>query len=142
MSRRDDIRNRLAAHLLEGRGVAVVCPSTVAMATYPVAGSFGWFPPMPIEEGNSELLIVTFSPELLAEMTESLTYEELDTYLRVVEMFLDRYIEAIERGEDGNEAREQAESELLDTEPEALALFSEVEARALDTGLVQRPPAT
>lgn len=138
MTRRDDIRNRLGAHLMEERGVAVMCTSSQAMGNYPVAGQFGWFPPMPIDD-DPNLLIVTFSAELIADITAWLTNEQLDTYLGVVEMFLDAYIEAMESGTDANEARERAESELFDTDPDALALLSQVEARALDSGLVRRP---
>lgn len=139
MSRRDDIRNRLAAFLLEERCVAVACVPSKTMADRPVIGHlFGWFPPMPIED-NADLLVVTFSPELIADITEWLTDEQLDTYLGVVEMFLDGYIGAIESGTDTREARVRTESELFDSDPDALTLFSEIEARALDLGIVRLP---
>lgn len=142
MSRRDDIRNRLAAHLLEEQGCAVVCPDKDSMTAFPVTGHlFGWYPPMPIED-DPNVLLVAFSPELIAELTSHLTDEQLDSYLRVVETILDGYIEAIETGVPAAIARERIESALFDTDPDALTLLSEIEARALDTGIVLAGPFT
>ena len=139
MSRRDEIRNRLAEFLLEQRGCAVVCPSKETLAQFPVTGHlFGWFPPMPVDD-DPHLLVVSFSPELIDEMTAYLDYQQLDVYLGVVEAILDGYLEAFESGGSLDDAREQVESELFDADPDALALLSEIEARALDTGLVRRP---
>lgn len=137
MTRRDLIRNRLSAHLLEERGCAVVCPSKDAVVAIPITGHlFGWFPPMPIDDDNS-LLVVSFCPELMAEVTDWLDDEELDIYLWTIEVLMDSYLDALAEGLEPDAMRQRVESELLDSEPDAMALLSQVELRALDSGVVR-----
>ena len=134
--RKDAIRNRLAGYLLEDQGCAVVCPSKEAVQLVPIDGHlFGWFPPMPLDD-NPDLPIVSICPELIAETTEWLDNDQLDTYLVVVEALLAGYVDALRAGITPEAAREQIESGLFETNPDALALCSEVELRALDAGIV------
>lgn len=136
--RRDLIRNHLAAHLLEGRGCAVVCPSKETVTQFPIDGHlFGWFPPMPLDE-NSDLQVVSFCPELMAEITDWLTDDQLLVYIATIEALLDGYIDALQHGTSSDEARERVEAEIFDADPDALALFSEIELRALDAGIVPK----
>lgn len=141
MNRRDLIRNRLSSHLLEEQRCAVVCPPKEAILRMPIAGHlFGWFPPMPLED--SRMLLVSFCPELMAEITAWLDDEQLDAYLWTIEALLDEYISMMTTCDElltNAELRDRVEAKLLDAEPDALELLSQIELRALDTGIVTRP---
>lgn len=138
-SSKDLIRNTLTAHILENLGCAVVCPSKEIVTQFPVDGHlFGWFPPMPLADENSDLLIVSFCPELMAEITEWLTDDQLLMYLATIEALLSGYCDALQKGTSSEAARERVESEIFDASPEALTLFTEVEMRALDAGIVPK----
>lgn len=137
-NRRDVIRDHLTAHLLDGRRCAVVCPSKKVATSFPIDGHlFGWFPPLPLGE-PSDLLVVSFCPELMAEITEWLSDSELERYLCTIEAVLDGYFDAATHGIDAEVARERIESDIFDKNPDTLALFSEIELRALDAGIVPK----
>jgi hypothetical protein len=136
-TRHGTIRDRLCAHLLDDCGCAVVCPPEEAWTTFPVAGHhrFGWLPPAPIDD-DERLLLVSFCPGLLAQITAWLTDAELEVFLSVLVAFLDAYIDGF--GGDNDEIRRQVENRLTNEYRDALALFSQVEARALDAGIVRQ----
>jgi hypothetical protein len=136
LTRRDLIRNRLSAYLLEVQCCAVVCPPKETVLAIPVVGHlYGWFPPMPID-GDNNLPLVSFCPELMAEITAWLDDEQLDTYLWTIEVLFDGYLDAMAEGHDPAAMREKIESELFDLHPESLTLLSQIELRALDSGVV------
>lgn len=116
----------------------MVCPSKDVVSLFPIDGHlFGWFPPMALG-GNAELTLVSFCPELMAEITAWLDDDQLDTYLWTIKELMDGYLEALMKGQSGDVARQKVESQIFDENPEALALFSQIELRALDDGLVPK----
>lgn len=139
MTRRDVIRNRLCEYVLEELGCAVACPSKEALTNYPVPGHlFGWFPPMPLDD-DYQLVVVSFSPELLAEITAWLDDDELDAYLSAVEQLVDCYLRLLATAPELSPSEQQiwVEREMLDANPDALDLVSRVELQAVDSGIVQ-----
>lgn len=130
MNRTELIRAHLATNLLRDHGVAVVTPHAEAWLRHEAFGSwpFGWAVPMPVDD-DDHLLIVAFSPEVIAKTTEHLDNEHLEVYLATIEAFLAAYIE--EPSADTNTVRHLVEDHLYADYPDALRLMTEVEALAL-----------
>lgn len=124
------IRSELAAALLR-EGVAVVTPDMEAWRPMAQLGfcRYGWNPPTCID-GDNLLLVMAFSPEVIAKVTEELDDEELEVYLATLLTFMAAFID--DPTEDPLKIRHSIEDYLYENNPEALALANEVEASSLD----------
>lgn len=133
--RRKAITHRLAEHILVDLRCAAVAPSKQSWVSYDLHAPyrFGWMPPVQVIDDQPALL-VSFCPELVAETTMWLSDEQLDTYLTVIESFIDALVAQFT--EPPTEVYTRIQDVLYEKAPEALALVSMVEARALDDGIV------
>lgn len=138
--RREAIIHRLASHILEDLRCAVVTPSKQSWSFYQLSAPyrFGWMPPVQVVD-DTPALLVSFCPELIAETTAWLDDEQLDVYLTVVEAFIDAMVAQF--SEPVAEVYHRVQNSLYETAPDALALVSQVEVRALDDGIVPVAPA-
>jgi hypothetical protein len=139
-ARREVITRRLAGHILEDLRCATVTPSQASWAAYDLQGPyrFGWMPPVQVED-DVPALLVAFCPELLTSTTMWLDDEQLDTYLTVIETFIDGFVAYFKEPTDM--VYQRVQNQLYENCPEALALVTAVELRALDEGLVRKAPA-
>lgn len=130
------IRHRLADYVLNTLGCAAVTPSKTAWTTFEIDGPyrFGWMPPTQIEDDSPLMLIVSFCPELIAETTLWLDKDQLDQYLSTIEAFIDAMVTWPERSE--SDVYGEVQDKYYTMMPEVLALVSQVEARAIDEGVV------
>jgi hypothetical protein len=98
---------------------------------------FGWTPPVDLAALDVDDSFIAFiSPEMIASVTEHLDDADFDTYLTVVEVCFDAYVH--HRGLPTEEIDRRIEDVLWDSAPDALRLRGEVEAHAIDVGIVPR----
>lgn len=97
---------------------------------------FGWMPPLRGQrwpDGQSETVVV-FSPELMSRVTESLDDDQLDTYLTVVETVVLAHLASPTTP--SADLMRSVEDRIYAASPNALNLWSETDARAVDCGIV------
>jgi hypothetical protein len=129
-TRTEQVRERLGRHLRD-LGCVPVTPNRWAWAEsqFPQRWRFGWMPPLTPESN-----VIFFCPELLAEITAALGDEDFDTYLLVIEIYLDYCL--VHRDKTIEEVDRIVESELHQKAPFALELWNHTDARALDLHIV------
>lgn len=94
---------------------------------------FGYMPPVPYTN-EREKFVVSFCPELIDAVTETLDDDDLDTYLNAVEAFVAGHLMLPDtKSED---VMRHVEDQLLAEAPDALAFMTDVELRAIDAGIV------
>lgn len=136
MDRSTAIRDRLVGHC---RKLSILC-SEIPASDWPALPlaleyRYGWMPPIDLEALQVEdNLIAIISPELLARTTAHLDDVELQTYLMVLELIIDLYVQ--HQGTAVEEIAELVDNTLWDQAPDALRLRLEVEAHAMDEGIV------
>lgn len=138
--RRKTITDRIAGHILTDLRCAAVTPSKNSWGLYDLAAPylFGWMPPIQMVEDQPALL-VSFCPELIAEITAWLDEEALDVYLTAIETFLDAMV--AHYSEPPAEVYQRVQNTLYEDSPAVLDLISQVEMRALDLNIVPVSPA-
>ncbi len=135
--RTDAIEERLVALFRTelGNTTVSVDRETWQMLPLPPRFRFGYMPPVPVTK-EEDSYVVTFCPELLDAVTAELDDELLDTYLNAVEAFLAGHIMLPEKHSDA--VMRHIEDQLFEEAPDALAFMTEVEAQAIDAGIVAR----
>jgi hypothetical protein len=129
--RTEQIRERLTKHFKDELGCVVITPNQWGWAQSHIdpRWRFGWMPPVAPDSDT-----IFFCPELLDRITEALDEDDLDSYLLVIELYLDRCL--AHRDWPIEEIDRAVESELHEHAPFALTLWSETDARALDAQIV------
>lgn len=136
-ARRKVILCRLAEHIMHDLGCAAVTPSKESWTIYNLDAPyrFGWMPPFHMDEDEPLLLMVSFCPELIAETTMWLDDESLGVYLDCIEACIDGMVAQPES--DPSVAYNRVQNMIYEVSPASLELVSQVEAKALDEGIVQ-----
>lgn len=98
---------------------------------------FGYMPPVPVTNVGDSFL-VSVSAELIDEVTAGLDDELLDVYLTAVETFVGAHL--MLPAESTDETVKRVEDDLYERAPESLELMTEVEANAIDAGIIPRLP--
>ena len=130
----ETIEHRLSAFARDRLGCLVAIVDKDAWLGFPLPGHFrfGWMPPVQVSDPKAKNgLLVLFSPRLIAEVTAHLTFDEIDSYLTIIEFVLARHV--AQAGRPVEEINNEIEVELYETNPEALTMRYEAEARALGT---------
>lgn len=133
MNRNSLIKRRLTKHFRDDLGLVVLAADLSTWRRVRIAPRyrFGWAPPLEIPNG----LLVMFCPELLAMVTEGLDDDDFDRYLTMVETYIDAFVWKGEEGVDGD-VEKFVEDLLHAKAPSSLLMMLEVEARAIDRGLI------
>lgn len=120
-----------------GCAVAVVEAATWLLLPVEPRFRFGYMPPVPVTNVGDQFL-VSLSAELIDRVTVDLDDDTLDAYLTAVEAFVGAHLMSPDKSSD--ETMRYVENELYEKAPDALALMTEVEAQAIDAGIVARLP--
>lgn len=136
MNRSDLIRDRLVGHC---RDLNLLCSeiSENDWRAMPLALQyrFGWMPPVDLDAIEvADNLIVIISPDLLDRITAHLDDLDLGTYLTVIELMIDLFV--AHRGQPAEQVAEIVDNAMWDQCSEAFKLRLEVEAFAMDRGIV------
>jgi hypothetical protein len=131
--RTEDICERLSNCARDTLGCQVGTAEKNEWLDWPLPGHFrfGWMPPLRVDGDDGDLVIIMFSPQLIAEVTEGLTDEQFEDYITLVEFTLARHIEHLDQP--GDVVARLIEDQLYEAVPEAMMLRYEVEAQALGT---------
>jgi hypothetical protein len=113
--------------------VAILNPLQWERVNKPPRFRFGYMPPI-IPVGDVPAVVV-FSPELIAQVTASLSDDELDRYMTVVEAMVGAHLQHDDLPTDV--VITLIEDELSDTAPSSLSLVTEIEMKAMDSGIVR-----
>lgn len=105
-----------------------------------LGGRFGWCWPAEHDdpEHNGFHFLVAYCPEILAEITAHLDDDDRSEYLNGVEWMCSMYLADMESGTDGLADRIRAQ--LADSFPVTAHIMAEVEARAVNLGIVPTEP--
>lgn len=137
MNRQELIRARLVAYSRDELHIyCSVIPRSDWLAL-PLANQyrFGWIPPIDLAEVEVEdNLIAIISPEMIDAVTAHLDDDGLDTYLTSIEATMAAFVQ--HRGQPAAQIERDLESLLWEEAPHAIGLRNEVEAQALDAGIV------
>lgn len=104
---------------------------------YPINPTFryGWMPPIWLDR-EERSIVIGFCPELIASMTEYLTDDAFELYMDTIAYLITKHVALLDDIDDALDRHCAAEDDL----PEHLSrLLSDVQFRALDTGLVVIP---
>lgn len=132
MNRTEEIRDRLAKHwAYVGVAVSPIPPEHWEGLQLGPMTQFGVGSPQPF---HLEPLVVPFQPELINEITQSLTPDDFSDYLDAIESIVDVAIRLVlEEGLDPDEAIIAGEIELIDDGfTGSVALLSDTQAAFLD----------
>jgi hypothetical protein len=133
------IRDRLVAVLSDECFVVVLDEASWAAVQTPVRYRFGWTPPMRGKTTEGEPIdLVLLAPELIADVTAGLSDDFLDRYLTVVEAMLFTYV--AQPALDHDTIEQDIIDRLYEAAPQALALFMDTDASAIDRGIVSPQP--
>jgi hypothetical protein len=118
-----------------GCAVAVVTAETWQGLPLEPRFRFGYMPPVAITNAGDSF-VISVSAELIDRVTGDLDEFLLDQYLTAVEAFVGAHL--MDPAESVDETIKRVEDQLYEQAPEALALMSQVEANAIDAGIVSR----
>lgn len=131
----EHIEERLTRSFRDDFGCAVAVVQEVTWVDLPVAPRFrfGYLPPLPIVSSGRQNL-VCLCPELIDRVTAWLDDNTLDVYLTTVEAFVGAHL--MSETETSDEVMARVAAELYEQAPEALAMMTDVEATAIDDGII------
>lgn len=135
--RTETIQERLEALFRTELGHTTVAVEQEKWPTLPLVPRFrfGYMPPVPLTSDRDQF-VVTFSPDLIDAVTSWLDDDAFEVYMDALEAFVAGHLMLPD--EPSDEVMRHVEDELFDKAPEALRFMGEVEARAIDSGVVVR----
>jgi hypothetical protein len=133
MQRTQKINDRILRHFREDLELVVIelDADQWRQLSVPPRYRFGWMPPVRV---SGDVATVAFSGEMLDRVTAELTDDELEAYLTVIEVVADAYVAQPTMAPDRIDRL--VEDTLIAAAPASFSLWQEIDARAIDSGIV------
>lgn len=131
------IRDRLVAHFRDALNIycSEVAGEQWLALPFSTEFRFGWIPPIDLDAvGVDPNLIAIISPDMIGAVTAHLDDADLDTYLTIIELTADGFV--ARQGDPLEAIQRDLDDTLYSSAPDAMRLRYEVEARAIDKGLI------